>query len=247
MQTDDFHQLTTGISSKNVDIIFYMYRVLEWVASGAIVFGGVVPYVPQYLDIRRTRNAEGFSTFVCLTLLIANTLRILFWFGHPFELPLLVQSLVMTVAMLAMVQLCTEVRQDTEIVRSKQRYLTDFDLSYFWQWTDFLSYVQFLILFTLTSAGITYVFSNSYIFVETLGLCAVLSEAMLGVPQFYRNFQKRSTEGMSVSMVLLWTAGDVFKTIYFVVRNAPMQFWLCGMLQISLDIAILCQVLFYRR
>jgi len=78
MQTDDFYHLTTGISSIDV-VTVYMYQLAGWLASGAIVFGGVVPYVPQYLEIKRTRNAEGFSTFVCLTLLIANTLRILFW------------------------------------------------------------------------------------------------------------------------------------------------------------------------
>ena len=48
-------------------------------AAQLMIFGGVVPYIPQYLEIKRTKNADGFSTFVCLTLLVANTLRILFW------------------------------------------------------------------------------------------------------------------------------------------------------------------------
>lgn len=52
--------------------------LVAWVAAGAMVFGGVVPYIPQYRDIRRTQNAEGFSTYVCLVLLVANILRILF-------------------------------------------------------------------------------------------------------------------------------------------------------------------------
>ena len=52
---------------------------LECVAVGGIVLGGVVPYIPQYLAIRRSQNADGFSTYVCLTLLIANILRMLFW------------------------------------------------------------------------------------------------------------------------------------------------------------------------
>ena len=46
-------------------------------------------------------------------------------------------------------------------------------------------------------------------------------------------------------MVLLWTAGDVLKTVYFVLRAAPAQFWLCGVLQVLLDVAILSQVLIY--
>lgn len=52
---------------------------LEGIASLLIIFGGVVPYIPQYLEIRSSRNAEGFSIYVCLTLLVANTLRIFFW------------------------------------------------------------------------------------------------------------------------------------------------------------------------
>lgn len=56
-----------------------MRQLASWGAAAAMVFGGVVPYVPQYRDIRRTQNAEGFSTYVCLVLLVANILRILFW------------------------------------------------------------------------------------------------------------------------------------------------------------------------
>lgn len=54
-------------------------NLVNGVAALAMVFGGVFPFIPQYRDIRRTQNAEGFSLFVCLTLLVANILRILFW------------------------------------------------------------------------------------------------------------------------------------------------------------------------
>ncbi|PNJ28966.1 PQLC1 isoform 6 [Pongo abelii] len=56
-----------------------LHQLVSWGAAAAMVFGGVVPYVPQYRDIRRTQNADGFSTYVCLVLLVANILRILFW------------------------------------------------------------------------------------------------------------------------------------------------------------------------
>jgi uncharacterized protein with PQ loop repeat len=69
---------------------------------------------------------------------------------------------------------------------------------------------------------------------------------MLGMPQFIRNYQNKSTEGMSVQMVMFWTSGDTFKTGYFVLRQAPMQFWMCGALQILVDISILSQVVIYR-
>lgn len=54
-------------------------HVVGWVSAGAMIIGGVIPYIPQYRQIKREKNAEGFSLLVCLALLIANTLRILFW------------------------------------------------------------------------------------------------------------------------------------------------------------------------
>ena len=50
----------------------------------------------------------------------------------------------------------------------------------------------------------------------------------------------------SVKMVLLWSCGDIFKTLYFVLRQAPTQFWLCGSMQVMIDCAIMLQVFYYR-
>jgi len=47
-------------------------------------------------------------------------------------------------------------------------------------------------------------------------------------------------------MVVMWTAGDTFKTVYFLLRESPVQFWLCGGLQVSIDAFILVQVYWYR-
>ena len=47
-----------------------------------MVVGGVVPYIPQFMSIRRKRSTKGFSLYVCLALLVANTLRILFWYAQ---------------------------------------------------------------------------------------------------------------------------------------------------------------------
>jgi hypothetical protein len=49
--------------------------------SVLFVFGQVVGYIPQYLDIRNGKG-EGFSSLVSLVLLAANTLRIFFWIGQ---------------------------------------------------------------------------------------------------------------------------------------------------------------------
>lgn len=218
--------------------------LLSWMASCFMVFGGVLPYVPQYKDIQRTNNADGFSTWVCLVLLMANILRIFFWCGKFFELTLLLQSIVMIATMLAMLHLCCSVHSFNKF-STKSHFFTDFDLQYFWKWSRFVDYLQFCLFVSIVCTLVTYIFIDSAIFVEGLGFVAVLMEAMLGVPQLWQNFQKRSTQGMSVAMVLLWTAGDTFKTAYFIINESPAQFWLCGILQICIDIAILIQVYAY--
>lgn len=53
--------------------------LVGWAAAAAMIIGGVAPYIPQYRHIKQTQDPEGFSLHVCLALLIANTLRILFW------------------------------------------------------------------------------------------------------------------------------------------------------------------------
>ncbi|XP_033125239.1 solute carrier family 66 member 2-like isoform X2 [Anneissia japonica] len=220
-------------------------NLVSWIASASMMFGGIVPYIPQYLEIRKTDNADGFSTYVCLALILANLLRILFWFGHPFEFPLLAQSVIMLATMLVMLQLCTKVKAIQEISTRKRKF-SDFDARYFWQWSRFIDYLLFLSLFAVTSAVINYLLISFVVYVEMIGFLAVFTEAMLGSPQFYRNFQNKSTQGMSVQMVCCWLSGDMFKTGYFIVNEAPMQFWVCGVLQVSIDIAILLQVYCYR-
>ncbi|KAK1880672.1 Solute carrier family 66 member 2 [Dissostichus eleginoides] len=118
--------------------------------------------------------------------------------------------------------------------------------------------MQCVLSFTLMAAYATYLFLDSMLFVETLGFLAVFTEAMLGTPQLYCNYQNKSTEGMSVckerkqdpmniKMVLMWTSGDTFKTGYFLLTQAPVQFWTCGLLQVFVDFTILFQVYYYSR
>ncbi|CAG05999.1 unnamed protein product, partial [Tetraodon nigroviridis] len=244
-------------------VVGVFHSLVWWVAAGAMVFGGVVPYVPQYRDIRRSQNAEGFSTYVCLVLLVANILRILFRFGRYFDTLLLLQSAVMIATMLVMLNLCTGVRMASDLntkrrsfiatdgkdedVRVPKRTFLDFDWNHFWSWSHFLDYVQCVLAFTLVAAYVTYLLLDSAVFVETLGFLAVFTEAMLGTPQLHCNYQNKSTEGMSIKMVLMWTSGDTFKTVYFLLTQAPVQFWTCGLLQVFVDFAILFQVYYYSR
>lgn len=117
----------------------------------------------------------------------------------------------------------------------------------FWEWDDIISYIKFLSLFTSALSILTYLLLDSYIFVESLGFIAVFTESMLGMPQLIKNFTKKSTRGMSVEMVAMWLSGDLFKTLYFVIRKTPLQFPICSSIQVIVDVLILAQVFLYKR
>ena len=84
---------------------------------------------------------------------MANIIRIEFWFGKHFEIPLLLQSIVMIVCMLIMLEIWTRVHarqmqpplpcDDMSLSASKEQLteevyvkkFTDFQVTYFWRWT----------------------------------------------------------------------------------------------------------------
>ncbi|CAL8088088.1 unnamed protein product [Calicophoron daubneyi] len=222
------------------------------------ILGGAIPYIPQYMEMTRLDTVKGFSTYTCLTLLIANLLRICFWFVEHFSTPLLIQSLVMIVTMLVMMDraariLLHEIQSHSPNLSSKgppsslRRTIWTGPVRFFWDWTDLSSYVAFTMLFFVVSLAVTNLFSWSQLFVQTLGFASLFTEAMLGLPQALRNYQNKSTEGMSLLMVLMWTVGDVSKSIFFILEGAPLQFPLCGWLQVGLDLVIFAQHFYYTR
>lgn len=70
------------------------------------------------------------------------------------------------------------------------------DKKYFWAWTDFQSYVDCMLVFSVIGAAITYFLIGMPVFVESIGFLAVFTEAMIGAPQISKNHQNKSTEGM---------------------------------------------------
>jgi hypothetical protein len=86
--------------------------------------------------------------------LVANIIRIEFWFGKHFEIPLLLQSIVMIICMLIMLELWTRIHaQSMRQLSSDQRNMstskeqlteeilerkfTDFKVVHFWRWTTY--------------------------------------------------------------------------------------------------------------
>ena len=82
---------------------------------------------------------------------------------------------------------------------------------------------------------------------DILGFCSLSIEATLGFPQMISNFKSKSTEGLSMFMIFTWFSGDFFKTLYFIIEKQPIPFIMCGTVQLTVDIIIVCQIIYYTR
>ncbi len=51
-------------------------------------------------------------------------------------------------------------------------------------------------MFILFGGMLTYSLIEVPVYLESLGFVSVFTEAMLGAPQFYKNYKNKSTEGM---------------------------------------------------
>jgi len=211
--------------------------------NGFMVIGPILGYIPQYRVINETHRSEGFSTLVSLVLLVANILRVFFWFGKKFHLVLLYQSVVMIIAQLLLLELC--VRYKKQKAHSKIKYYIQNFLNDFWQWDDITSYFIVLIIFAISLVILSFIFISQPWFVEGMGFLALFVESTLALPQVYANYRNQSTAGLSFTLVVSWFIGDIFKTIYFIVTETPIQFILCGIVQLIIDIIVFLQISTY--
>ena len=62
-------------------------------------------------------------------------------------------------------------------------------MKYFWNWTDFQSYLDFMLVVWAVGAAITYLMLSIDWFMETVGFVAVFTEAMLGLYSLRLNME----------------------------------------------------------
>lgn len=218
-----------------------------------IVFGPIVGFIPQYNEIKKSRDSNAFSTLICFILLVSNTLRIFFWFGKRFDYSLLFQSIVMIVAQLLLLELIVRIKKSQNVSSTNKKgiQIPSIDRSYinnFWNWANFEDYLSFLIFL----AGILTIFTifnglyfHSMLMFEFIGSMSLIIESTLGMPQLYRNWINKSSKGLRFELILSWFAGDIFKTIFFIAKRSPVQFVACGLVQIIVDLAIMSQMMYY--
>ncbi|TFY55185.1 hypothetical protein EVJ58_g8408 [Rhodofomes roseus] len=202
-----------------------------WMSTAASVGMAVGPplvYADQAYSIVRKK-------------LLANITRCFFWLGSRFETALLLQSIFMIFAQLALLYICIKYRPHTspENIGASSRPFS------FWQWPTYTQYIEFLAGFILCQAILFLIFGRSQPFVFILGMVALGVESTLPIPQMISNHKQRSLYGFRLSTLLGWVGGDAFKTVYFFLQNSPLQFKICSIFQLSIDFVILGQRLYF--
>ncbi|KAF9518342.1 hypothetical protein BS47DRAFT_1371132 [Hydnum rufescens UP504] len=197
--------------------------MMTWISTVASVGMAVVPpfvYADQIYSIIRKKDSTGFSRDVCAILLIANITRCFFWIGKHFEIALLVQSILMIIAQLVLLYICIRYRPpgNPESIGKSSRVIG------FWQWPTYSQYVEFLSAYIIVMTILILIFGRIAFFVDVIGYFALGLESTLPLPQLLSNYRQRSLYGFRASTLIGWVAGDSFKTGYFILQKAPLQF-----------------------
>jgi len=218
--------------------------VMTWISTLSSVGMAVVPplvYADQTYSIIRKKDSTGFSRDVCAILLIANITRCFFWIGNHFEIALLIQSILMIIAQLALLYICIRYRPSgsPESLGMSTRPMS------FWQWPTYSQYIEFLAAYIIVMTILILIFGRMTLFINALGFFALGLESTLPLPQLYSNYKQRSLHGFRASTLIGWVAGDTFKTGYFILQKSPLQFIVCAIFQVTIDGAIVIQRFVY--
>ncbi|KAI6044210.1 hypothetical protein EDC04DRAFT_2643455 [Pisolithus marmoratus] len=210
------------------------------VASVGMAVGPPLVYADQAVSIVRKKDSTGFSRDVCAILLVANITRCFFWLGTRFEFALLIQSILMILAQLALLYICIRYRP-----RSSPDTCGSGRPFAFWHWPSYTQHIEFLAGFILISAIAYLIFGRSDVYISLIGFVALGMESMLPIPQLISNYKQKSLYGFRASTLIGWVGGDSFKAAYFFVQGSPLQFKVCALFQLSVDFIIVMQRLYY--
>lgn len=188
-------------------------ETLGFIASklvDAFVVAGVAwPFIPQARSILRTGDANAYSLLTSLVVIVSATLRCFFWLNDRFETTLLVQAVVAILAHLAMIYVVVFVKQRNRAANptgKPLKTLSDLDWQQFWGWDDWESYAQVEMLLVMALMAAQVLFAGPA-YSQVLGTLSLGIEAMLPLPQAVKNFQNKSTQGVSSVMIVAWLAG----------------------------------------
>nr|CAG8543428.1 6679_t:CDS:2 [Entrophospora candida]CAG8569561.1 10568_t:CDS:2 [Entrophospora candida] len=195
----------------------------------SMVIGPVLGYFDQIAKFRARKSSLGYSLDTTGVLLVCKL-------GKKFDIVLLYQSILMIIVQLILLHQCL-VYQYPIPPTSNRRW--------FWNWYQYGSYIIFLLSLTGILGIFYFLFDKDGVFIEILGYLSLGIESTVPMPQALVNFKYKSVSGFSRWILVTWFIGDSFKTFYYIFTTAPIQFIICGIIQLSVDGVIVLQFVIY--
>ena len=121
------------------------------------------------------------------------------------------------------------------------------DLKKFWRWDNLFSFLFYSVVLFILIGFVCFIFGiHNKIFLEILGYIATAIDVFLGLPQIYTNYKLKDAKSLSTIMIASFLLGDTFRTYYYVTTKSPFQFILCGFMQVSINIILMLQIIYYK-
>ncbi|GAO49177.1 hypothetical protein SAICODRAFT_90536 [Saitoella complicata NRRL Y-17804] len=218
---------------------------VQWLADVVMglffISSPLTSYGDMIWSINKKRSSQGFSIDICGIMLVSSILRVLFWFGKPFETSLFIQAIVMIFTQLVLLKSVLDYRPAHSSHWDGWR--RPFDL---WQWRRAQTYWEFLGAFAASVILLQILLGWIPSYIELIGFLALGIEATLPIPQAYTNYRNKSCRGFRPSVLVAWIGGDIFKTSYFLFgKPMALQFKLCAVIQTIFDFTCAFQYFWY--
>lgn len=221
-----------------------LMKIIKIACDIGFVVLPLVGYIHQYVKIIKLKNSEGFSKLVSFILIFAFDIRIFFWVGDRFELAVLLNAVIGLIMQLILLHACVKYSGNNQN-KTNSDY---FSLKEFWNWPYFMDYFYFISLFTITLSLISNIIGyTNQVYIVLLGVLTAIIEALLGVPQMVEIFKTKNVGTISYLLVGSWFCGDVFKLLYYIKVQAPIQLLCCDVFQLIVDIIIIGQLWYYSK
>ena len=228
-----------------------------------ILIGPSIGYICQSYKFKKNKSSRGFCLSICLKILLSSVFKVYFWFGKRYNIFLLYQALLVLFLQYIIIYNYLKFRDSSEIpliqikneednnkiLKKFYYYMNDyFSIKNFWKWNHLFSYIFYSIVITVLIGFICCIFGfKNEIFLEIIGYISTVIDVVLGLPQIYTNYKIKNCNSLSKIMIGAFLVGDSFRTYYYIFTKSPFQFILCGILQITINIIIMCQIIYYRR
>ncbi|KPV75241.1 uncharacterized protein RHOBADRAFT_53244 [Rhodotorula graminis WP1] len=238
---------------------------LSVLAGVLMAVGPPLAYADQYVSICRKHDSRGFSLDVPGVLIVANVTRAIYWLGDHFQTYLLIQSLLMITTQFGLLYVCLLYRPGDWTEHRPRR------IGNLWQWSHFAAYLEFTAILIVGHSAAFLALHRFDAYVQLLGFLALGLEATLPIPQLLANYEAKSTAGFRMTVLAGWAIGDAVKTCvpssllffdledlaltlvlaprsvyFFVTPDNGLQFKLCSVFQLSVDLMLCAQTFLYR-